>query len=232
MAKAEDIRAAVEMLEGVTDVDTVRNFMADATITAEEITAALKPVEAAPPVTDDGGTKAADPGPGTGGGGADSETDKPDNIAPSDDRTAIIMAQVENAKAAKKQLEPKLTELLKQKEDLDQAISKASADVAKADQVIEDLTSQISAADMVKKIQKQTQDRLMDQHAAQTKMDAVLKTAGVKTFASPLDQALANGARRSKVIINGEVHEAPHPRSPEGVRGYANWLHHGPRPSA
>lgn len=231
MATAIEIRTAVELLDGDTDLEKVRNCMGDKSITAEQLAEALQPpapvatADNIAPATVDSGTA---PVVNT---GSVQDDNRPDGVGPSDDRTTLIMAQVENAKQAKNALLPKLDELQKQKADLDRAIADASTQVAQADQVIEDLTSQISQAEMVKRIQKQTQDRLMAQNEATVKMDAVLKTAGVKTFASPLDQALANGARRSKVMLNGKVHEAPHPRSPEGVRGYANWLHNGPRPT-
>jgi hypothetical protein len=94
--------------------------------------------------------------------------------------------------------------------------------------IIEANTVQFSDAEMVKRIQAQTQARLMRQAEARAKVAGVMNTAGVRTFASPLDQALANGTKRSKVLLEGgKVFEAPHPRSPEGVRAYGNWVHGG-----
>lgn len=157
----------------------------------------------------------------------DPDADKQEGIGEIDP-TELALRKADQLKAAKAQLQPNVDELERAKAELDAKLAAAKDAVIAIDDQIAATTAEISQADMVKRIQKQTQARLAAQAEAQGKINAVMGAAGVKTFASPLDQALANGARRSKVIVApGKVFEAPHPRSPEGIKNYAGWIHRG-----
>lgn len=240
---ANDIRTAVDLLnkedpeqwkDGKPLLVAVQRVMNDQTVTDADVAAAL-----APPAGD-GGTKASTetsvappvaakaPMPGD---APDPDADKEEHIG--DDRTAMLLAQAEALRVSKDKMLPELHALERQRAELDAAIAAKSKAVAEIDVKVEETTGQISQADMVKRIQKQTQERLMEQAKQAAKVKDAMGATGMKTFASPLDAALSGGARRSKVILSdGKVFEAPHPRSPEGVKSYANWVHHGARSPA
>lgn len=226
-----DILTAVELLDkndaeqfqdGKPILAAVRRVTGNDKLTQAELDDALAPADAAPAPVAPAARLAEQPSPG-----ADPD-ERPEGIGPSEDRTAIVLAEVEALKQTKATLMPDLAELQKKRAALDAEIAEKDKAIVAIDVAVEEKTVQISDADMVKRIQKQTQDRLMAQAENAAKVAEQMKVTGIKTFASPLDAALANGAKRSKVILaGGKVFEAPHPRSPEGVKSYANWVHRG-----
>jgi hypothetical protein len=245
----KDILTAVELLDrndpeqwdasnGLPVLAAVQRVMQNDKVTNADVVKALAPDPAADKPkgkATDGGTKAAATetvqppvaAKTMPGDLPDPDADKQEVIGELS-QTELALRHADELKAAKAQLQPAVDDLERQKAELDAKLEAAKNAVIAIDVQIEETTAQISDADMVKRIQKQTQDRLKAQAEAQGKINAVMGAAGVKAYASPLDQALAAGARRSKVIVKpGEVFEAPHPRSPEGIKNYAGWIHRG-----
>lgn len=237
MAKvdASEIRTAIDMLDktdaeqwadGKPVLAAVRRVAGNDALTQDEVDAALAPADggttlapAAPAVA-----RTAEPAPAD----ASDPDNRPEGIGPSDDRTSIVLAQVEVLKESKKALMPELTSLAEQHAALGALLAAKEKEIIAIDAKVEEATKDISDADMVKRIQRQTQERLLEQAEKTKQVQAALNATGIKTFASELDRALSGGAKRSKVIMpGGKVFEAPHPRSPEGVKSYANWIHHG-----
>lgn len=248
---ATEIKAAVELLQPTDFTDGVPNLLAvqrvcgDDKITAEDVANAMKPAEG------DGGTKVQKDGTGIAPPKSVEtivspliQTDAAHTVKPEADRedgtgsepldpVLVKQATAAAAEAERLKVQAGIDALAVERAALDAKIKEGEVERSKLETVIEANTVEVNAAEMVKRIQKQTQDRLQAQAEARNKIAETLKVAGLKTYASPLDQALAGGAKRSKVLQpGGKVFEAPHPRSPEGVKSYGNWIHHGARQQA
>lgn len=177
--------------------------------------------------------QAAPPAPPTAAAPPPVEDDKPEVIGnPEEDVAKLTAARVAAATEARTTLAAETAKIEVARRALDDQLKARERELDALTKVIDEGTVEISQAEMVKRIQKQTQDRLLAQAANAKTVNAALAATGVKVFASPLDQALANGAKRTVALINGKTYVAPHPRSPEGIRNYGNWVHNGSRQSA
>lgn len=225
MISANDIKTAVEMLDptdwenGKPKLVAVQRLTGDETLTAAAVEAAL--------------SKETGPAPAS-----------KENIAPAapevllqpdgnEDRLTVARREADALKAKRDPTVKAMNALEVQRAELDAAIAAKRAEVDTIDTQIEERLEQVKFADTVKLIQKQTQDRLRAQAEATSKVAAALGVASAsipRAFASPLDASLAAGGKRTTMIVNGKPHLAPHPRSPEGVRNMAQWIHHGTRP--
>lgn len=223
---ATEIKAAVDLMQpedftdGVPKLDVVQRIAGDDTITAEAVAAALVPaVDASKPkVAVDGAAHTV----------TDADADKADNVDAPVDPNVVKLATAEAAKADLAEVQADIDSIDREITRLKDAKAEGEKARVKLETVIEANTVQFSEAEMVKRIQRQTQERLQRQAENRAKVAGVMGADGVRTFASPLDQALANGAKRSKVLQEGgKVFEAPHPRSPAGVAAYGNWVHGG-----
>lgn len=238
MIASNEVKSAVEVMDhaddtqwnedGTPKLEVVRRLMSDETVTEDDIDEAMGsgfkrgPVDSAK-AEGDGGSK----------GGVDLLN--PPNQPPDDSKQpgavppVSVRAQVEAAKVKVAETKPVLDELQRKRLALDEEIAAATNVVESAQNLISEGTEQLSQAEMVKRIQKQTQDQAMKKAEDTAKINSVLKAQGIKNFSSPLDAALAAGGRRSTVLVNGKPVVAPHPRSPEGIKNYAAWVHSGAR---
>jgi hypothetical protein len=241
MIDVSEVKSTIEMLDkadaanwdapGKPKLEVVQRLMGTDKVTADHIAFALG----------DGGTKAKADGTGIAPTskpikpgamhGATADDDKAEQIGPpvQPDRLEVMKATAAKAEADKKAALAVLDEKKRDVAKLAAEIAAGEKTVSNLDIVIENNIEQISDAEVVKRIQAQTQARLTIQAENNAKVKEVLKLRGPQavTPASPLDAALMAGAKRSKVMVNGKVFEAPHPRSPDGVRAYAGWVHNG-----
>lgn len=244
MIDVSEVKSTIEMLDkadaanwdapGKPKLEVVQRLMGSDEVTADHIVAALG----------DGGTKAKADGTGIAPTvptakpikpgamhGATADDDKAEQIgAPvQPDRLAVMKATAAKAEADKKAALAVIDEKKRESARLAAEIAAGEKTVSNLDIVIENNIEQISDAEVVKRIQAQTQARLTVQAENNAKVKEVLKLRGPQavTPASPLDAALMGGAKRSKVMVNGKMFEAPHPRSPAGVQAYAGWVHNG-----
>lgn len=226
---ANEIKQTIEMLDkadatnwnadGTPNLEVVRRLMGNDDVTVAQITAAL-----------------AVPGDGTGiappkDGAMHSVTEANEEDSTGDgavpDQLAIMKETAAKAAAEREAAQKKIDERKRAAAALAEEIAEGEKAIGKLDRVIEENTEQVSAAEMVKRIQKQTFDRNAKLAADQAKIREIAPSLAGRQHPSILDAALSAGARRSKVLIGGKVFEAPHPRSPEGVKAYGNWVHGG-----
>lgn len=99
----------------------------------------------------------------------------------------------------------------------------------KAVSFIADHEEKFSDAEMVKRVQAQTQRQLQQRADQREALEKQFGPIVGKHYASALDSTLAQGGKRSVMLVNGQPVVAPHPRSPEGIRNYGLWVHGGAR---
>lgn len=91
------------------------------------------------------------------------------------------------------------------------------------------LSQEAQRLEGVKAIQAQTTASLLARKTSNDAVTKILTSQGYvlpKTYASPLDAALAGGqAKRSQFLRDGKVVTAPPPRSPEGRQAMAQHFH-------
>lgn len=247
MIDPNEIKTAVELLDksdaeqwdapGRPRLEVIRRLMGNDAVTDQDIDSALgtgkagepaktakpkvaRPVEA---VAEDNRPDMTGPGSGTGG-----LPTQPDG---NPDRIAKLMQEVGVLKATFAEKVKPVEDLERQRADLDAKIAAGRKEVEKLQEKIEAGTAIVTDAEIIKRIQANTQATLMARSAALAKVADAMKLTGQKIYASPLDAALATGAKRSKVLVGGVMVEAPHPRSAQGIRNMATWIH-GNRPQA
>lgn len=228
MAKREDILAAISALDmndktnweanGVPNLDVIRKLTRDSKVTAADVAGAIAsaPVEVQQRLS-----------------GVDPMAPHVNPVSDDVQRAELPDVEAERLKAAHETVaavKPTIDGLMEQKRQLDKKIAEVQAKADAAIAEIDTLTPRYNDAEMIKRIQAQSLERARELAArARVIAGAAQFAPGAKVFPSQLDAALANGdpRRRSVAIVGGQPVQAASPRSPEGVKAYAAWVHSG-----
>lgn len=215
-AKAEVLIAIREAVAknpgniGADDVSDALGYTVSDAIIAEALAAPIEPIVAAPITVE--ASKETGPAPAIG----EEESGKA-----SED--SLSAAGIDPTAAKLQKVAEGVTALEQEKQNL--ALTR-NAIIAEGAPV---LSQEAQRLESVKAIQAQTTANLLARKTSNDAVTKILTSQGYvlpKTYASPLDAALAGGqAKRSQFLRGGKVVTAPPPRSPEGRLAMAQHFH-------
>ena len=204
MATQVDIKAAVELLDvkddaqwnkdGTPKLEAVRDNLKDQTVKKEDVLAAIG----------DYRRPGAEPGPGTGGADKEDEVTAATPVDPTQELVARLDAARERRDSLGREMDVEHEKIRVANHRIAQLTVLQDKEIT----FIEANEKQVSHAEIVKRIQKQTQERLAQTVQATQGLNEVLKQSGLGAYPSKLDQTMA--LRR---------------RTPEQQANYAKFVH-------